>query len=1662
MSNVNNELSVFLNNTNYPIEKTVSDMIYTISELYKDCIALSYKGKSITYDQLNKKSNQLARVLRKDEINSNCFVAIYTEHSIEMIISILAVIKAGGTYIPINTKDSYERQKHILTDSKSNFILTNQKETIVNKLIENTNVKKVYNILDEKLYLESCENLENINNSTDLLYVIYTSGTTGVPKGVKITHTNLISLFFNEKFPFNFSCEDVWTLFHTYCFDFSAWEIFGALFFGGKLVILSEEERKVEEKFFNALIKNKVTILSLVPSVFYSFLDCELEWNKISLKYLFFGGESLNPRKLQDVKQYFVNTYIFNLYGITETTIFNLYKLISNDEIEKGISNIGKPLPMNNVYVLNNDKLCEIGEVGELCISGTLVGNGYLNLEKLTNQKFIENPFCTGEILYKTGDTVRMHRDKNIEYIGRIDNQVKVRGFRIELEEIENCIKQFPEISNAVIKPYQKQNSDDTILLGYVAFKFKKEKDKQLDRLKYFLNRKLPSYMIPTLWVVLDKIPVTLNGKVNRNNLPQPSFSVNKNKELKFENKTQEKLYRLWENLFGYSDFDINTSFFELGGHSLLAIKARNLICKEFNVDILMSEFMANPTVFDISKIIDNKNSKEKDINNNFRINLSNKYECFEMTDLQQAYYIGRQSDISLGNCATHIYAEIRCKSYNHDKFLDVVEKLIVRHDMLRCVFDDNGNQHILKDIGKVKVPLKDISKYSLEKKNEYLYKLRKKLENQILDYRKAPLATLNITIINDGEAIIHLYHDAMIVDGWSHEMLLSEADTLYQDINSKLPDINISFKNYVEYCNHIKCTDLYNSSKSFWKEQIKTLPDNPELPLIEDPQNLKEITSIQIKKMFTFDEWHEIECAAEFMKVSTFVLSLTAFCKSIARYSNKQSFIINIPVSYRPEFHEDIDKIVGVCSNYFLFDFNNLKDISFAECAQKVQKRLWELNDNNSFTGTEVVRELYKTNGKIGDNIATIVFTSLIDVPYKPRKFLKREFIETHTSQIWIDSVAFKMDDHVTFNWDCVEGLFDKYVLNKMADYFKNIMQLLVGDIRAWNNYKSIALDIEDKKIIDSVNNSKSRIENKTINEKFLESYNKFSKKVSICTIEKTYTYKELFEESQRISYLLKEAGVKSGDGVAILMNKSFHQIASVISILSIGAFYMPLDIDMPDSYINYCLKNSNINVVITNTNSKEKNINNSVINIDDKLDCKIKESYNPIKDNINNLMCIIYTSGSTGRPKGIKINQLGLINAVNFTNNEFCVNENDKAIALTNLCHDMSMYDIFGMLFSGGSIVIPNHRELKDPLHWVELINKYEVTIWNSVPSFMKMLYECKLDEPNFSIPSLRLIIHGGDFLKPSIAGWVKKITNKSELINVGGPTETTLWSIYHRVTDQDIKNNRIPYGKAIQNMSHYILNENLELCPLGVKGTIFSSGVGVSDGYINLEEENKKRFIEWNNKRLFNTGDVGFYLKNGEIQIVGRDDNQIKINGKRIEIEGIENILSSYMDIKSCVVKLSSTGDYLIAYYLSKINYTNQELELAVTNKLPLYMLPKYFIRVDKMPVTLSGKIDRKALPSEYIEEEIDIKIELRDDLDLELSEYCCELLSRNKILINDNFFIIGGNSISAIKMLAFIKKNYMVDIKLADMLSNPTIECWHDLILDEILKDDKVIL
>ena len=1098
-------------------------------------------------------------------------------------------------------------------------------------------------------------------------------------------------------------------------------------------------------------------------------------------------------------------------------------------------------------------------------------------------------------------------------------------------------------------------------------------------------------------------------------------------------------------------DFDRSRSFAELGGQSILAVQLQMRLFKELKVRVSVSDLYKAGNIDGLLELIGS--SKIKKSGKSKRLKRKNIYEPFPMKDMQKAYLIGRRLEMELGGEPTHAYCEILCDEYDHKRFLDAVQKLIDRFEILRYKFNEDATQQLTEGKVTLNIPVSDISKLNCETQEKYLAKKREEVFEHKFDISTPPLIYFEVTLTGDGKAVIHFCHDGLVVDGWSHEILVRILDEFYCGCDSEIPKLKASYRDYCEYLTELKTTEPYKQDREFWLKWSENMPDNPDMRLLKNADEIQNVKTRQVIRSFNGSIYEKLKEYAKKHNVSPFSILMTIYGKAVARCCGKQRFLLNIPMAKRPPIADDIWEMIGECSGFMLYDFYNKADEKFIDAVKRNHGTLVELLDHDKYSGVEFVGELQQRfKGRI---VAPMVFTSTIDVAHTQTNKLKKVYSKTHTSQVWIDAVLMHSDENIILIMDCVDEMIPYETGEFIADAFIAMIELLEKDENELSNCVSVPLNKKSMDVINRINDTDKPLTQNTVGELLKESFERSPDNIAVIDETAEYSYKELYSLCGNIAGAIKDISANVG----VFMNRGYMAIAAEVACVLGNHPYMPIEPDMSPGEIAACIRNADIKLIITDSDNESKLSKVYEGKIIDILQIPQSESGedNYRKAAPNDVAYIINTSGTTGIPKSICISNEGLAECLIETNRRFDIDQDDCVIAITNFCHDMSKFDIFGMLAAGGRIAVTSHDKQKDPVHWMQLIEKGNVTLWNSVPALLEMFLEYGFDIPSSAAANIRLIFSGGDWVRPALAQKAMNELKNCRFVSVGGPSETTLWNICHEVTKEDIADNIIPYGRPFPNTKYHILGENMELCPIGTEGTMYVEGIGVALGYIGNEEETEKKFIYLNGKCLYNTGDRGYYREDGNIIFCGRNDLQIKINGKRIELSGISKQMESYEGVRTAAAVFDKEALIIRAYYTADESLSESKLIDHVKNNCAEYMIPKSFLKLDEMPLTLNGKTDTKkllSLQSNAVSEPYtDINknmVKYNSNIETELIKICCELLNCSDIAANSNFFLMGGNSITAIKLISRIRKTFGAELSVYDIMNKPFIYEWAKII------------
>ncbi len=1181
-----------------------------------------------------------------------------------------------------------------------------------------------------------------------------------------------------------------------------------------------------------------------------------------------------------------------------------------------------------------------------------------------------------------------------------------------------------------------------------------------IKELKLGLKKQLPEYMIPAYIDILETLPLLSNGKIDRKRLEKLANEKLKDLEsevldLAFDNDCEH----LWSQTLNISyPPDLEESFWQLGGHSLLALQFLNAIKNRYQCHISLTDFFSNPTLKYVLERIENEASISQDLQMNkenrhsSEDTVDDKSDIFALSELQQAYLIARKSKLPFTKIATHCYLELVFRNYSHETFENAVGQLVQKHDMLRCYFTDDGKQKILKKLELLPITRSDITGLSEEEYYAYLQNIRNEMNLTNIDYHTAPLFKLHVSQ-KANSAVVHFYYDGLIMDGYSKSVFLKDLDYFYGcGKKKKIPiKANKKFQNYIQHYEEMyKTGNAYEKAKKYWLDRIDTLPSIPGIPIVEENNSYENIESVQYKVILELEKWNIIKSYAQIWGVTSFSVILTVFCKVLARWSKEQNFVINIPLIDRKKEELGEEDFIGETATFLLFDFHNSGE-PFIDLVKKNQNHLYELIENRNFTGIDILREMNRKNGKLGTGVVPIVFTSLIDIPEVEEENFYCDYFESYTSQVWMDAIASLTKRGIEFTWDCRKGIFEDAMMVKMQNAFINMLEKLANNIINWKDECKVPLPNFDSTLIGQINSTNHNVATKSIGAFIDEAIYKFQDRVAAIDIKKRYTYLEIGNKIKNLSSYLINHGIKNSDVIAVILKKGHEQLVAALGISYSGAVYAPIEYDLPIERVTYMLNIIQAKLVITDTDTISK------INKDDfKIPCKdincIEQNFDlgsisPRYQSEDSVFAIIFTSGSTGNPKGVYLKQKGVINCLQFTNQHLGITKEDRILSITNICHDMSIYDLYGFFICGGTIIFPSENTSKDPQYWISIIKKYNVTFWESVPTIIEMLLvelESGLLKDN-ELPSLKNIILGGEFLKPSLCKRIKKYAINATIYNTGGPTETTIWNIFHKITEEDIVKNHIPYGKPIWNTKYLILNDLLEIAPIGVPGVIYNSGVGIAKGYSD-PKITREKFIFHHDLQLwiYNTGDMGRYTEQGEIDILGRIDSQVKINGKRIELEEIRNRITEYPGISDAVVKYDNRLKLIIAFYVGNKEASREKISAYLLKHLPRYMIPSIYQKIESLPILSNGKVDFSKLSVDMHNNSVEIEDSTYSKMQQIVFDIVKKHLGTKSVDPHDNFFMAGGDSLKGLKIASEINSTLYLNANITDILLSTSID------------------
>lgn len=1609
-----------------------------------DKTALVYGDSKLSYRDLDRKANCLANLLISKGVNAEALVLLCTERSLEMVVGILGILKAGAAYVPIDPLYPEERVRFIQEDTAAKWALTTpQSKTVLSEQDGLTIIE-----INDDVYSNPSASPGLIPRPDHLAYVIYTSGSTGKPKGVMLEHQNLAGFinwcqeeFSKEQFNILYATTSI-------CFDLSVFELFYPLS-TGKPVRIIESGLHIKE----ILPRDERVFLNCVPSVVQNLIHQNVDFSRISL--LNMAGEPIPLSLLENLDT--EHLQVRNLYGPTEDTTYSTcYKLDKSKN-----RYIGKPIQGTYIHILSPEhELCPVGVAGEICIGGKGLARGYWNRPELTAERFIPDPFSPHQTIYKTGDIGKWLPDGNIDFIGRKDFQVKIRGYRIELGEIEHMLQKCMGVKQAVVLA-RTALEEEKQLVGYLVT----EPGFERKLIQAELKSKLPAYMIPNLWTYLDDLPLTPNGKVDRQALAALETSQVGDQERGYlapRSSLETALVNIWQELLKRSHIGIHDDFFELGGHSLLGARLISAIKSRFKVEVGIRDLFSQPTIAGLAAFLQPKLGFI-DIQSIERIEkVVPRPEFTPLSYGQESLWL---IDRLQGSTQYHIPIILKFNGKLDNPALEKALKTIIgRHEILRTVIKESNGKlwQMVKSTENWqmdRVPVFPPHANVKEILRQYLYSPFDLEEDYMFRARLIP-------VDSDTTLLIMVVHHISF-DGWSVPILVKELFTLYEAFSQNkvpaLPDLNIQYADYALWQRQHRDEAYLQEKLGFWKEKLNGI--QPLRLPVDFPRPSERTSKGMSVDFFIGQELHsDINQLARKYGASAFMVLLAVSKTLFQRYSGQDDICIGTALAGRN--HIETEPLIG----YFInpLPIRSTIDIqaSFTQILKEVKTNCLEAFDHQEVPFEKIVAAT-SSQRELGSNpLFQVMLVMQHEQDFLPSDTdtlkVTQESFRQNTSKFDLTFLLNEKENGIEGSLEYATDLFKEDTIKRLIDEYLSLIKTVCAQPdtsleKIYPNKLLLSEEVEQTGTVETDILSEFVPVPRMIEEKVAG----LADKTAIVFGEDQYTYNELNTYANQLAHALLEKGVKQGDIVGIVMDRSLEMVISVLAVLKAGAAYLPVDTDFPLSRIVYMLDDA-CKWYITHSvyqNSFETAVQQIVWeNFKAEKDQYSKQ--NPsVSIQPHDAAYIIYTSGSTGRPKGVVLEHHNLFNFLKAAQVKPGISPSDKVLAVSSISFDIAILETILPYVWGATCVLLDKDQRKDPKVILSMIPGANITLMFATPSHWKMMLAAGWTE---RYPEFR-IISGGEALPPQLAA--KLLPLCKELWNIYGPTETTVYSTIKQITDAA---EIITVGKPVRNTQVHILDEKLQPVLEGEKGEICIAGNGVARGYLNRQELTAEKFLpnpmaSVKGSRLYRTGDIGHYLPNGEIVISGRIDHQIKIRGYRVELGEIEYALTQLIGIEDAVADFQENAKgtpVLLAYLKMSPAYQKQhgkmsgkphEVTLAQKKRwkrdlslfLPDYMVPLDFIIMENFPLSDNGKVNRKALPK-LIPKEDPFILKAKTPEEKLVARIWEEALGIGQVDITDNFFEIGGHSLIAVQVMVRLEQVYGVKLPLSILFKYPTVQ------------------
>ena len=1647
----------------YRRDATIHSLFESQVDRSPDDVAIVFEGDSLTYRELECRANQLGRRLLKMGVGPNVLVALCVERSLEMVVGLLGILKAGGSYVPLDPAYPADRIEFMLRDSHSAILLT--QADLVATLPANEATMLCLDSEWRDIAGESDERIMGAASASDLAYVIYTSGSTGRPKGVEIPHRAVVNFLCSFRDEPGLSEKDILVAVTTLSFDIAGLELYLPLTVGARIILASRTVASDGTELSRLLAASGATVMQATPATWRLLL--EADWQGDPEFRILCGGETL-PRDLAE-RLLPLCGKLWNLYGPTEATIWST---IHRVESGAGLVPIGHPIANTEIQILDEkNKPVPVNSAGELYIGGDGLARGYLKRPELTAERFVAHPFddTPGARLYRTGDLAKFRDDGTIEHMGRVDFQVKVRGFRIELGEIENALEQQHSVRQAVVLAREDVPGEKRLVAYVVSARDQAPKGREL---RECISATLPDYMVPGLFVFLDSLPLTPNGKVDRKALPAPDNQRQGVTEDYVAPRTpnEELLANIWAEVLRIDRVGVEDNYFDLGGDSLKIAQIATRVRETLQVNVPIRAIFEQPTVAGLTAVIE-RLQRDDDGPKEVPIRRVPRDGHLPLSFAQERVWFIHQ--LNPQNLAYNFQSTLRFTGKLDREALErALSEIVRRHEAYRTTFPTVDGRPVQKihRHEPLQLPVVDLSDLAPDDQDVELKKWCDVEFQRRFDLAKLPLVRWTLIRYSDTDnVLVHMEHHT-VHDGWSFNLFLNELVELYSAFASgkpsRLPELDLQFADLAAWQHEWMQGEVSDHQLEYWKKELGSNPPVLELPSKGPRPKTQSFKGAAPRAEIPVALCNELRVLSRTEGTTLFMTMLAAFVALLHRYTGESDVAVGTFFANRRS--RESESLIGMILNNVVIRASLEKDPTVRELMAQVRDVLLESANYQDVPFDRVVDAVQPKRDLSRNPLFQVIF-SFHDEPMPERglpgldvkltpvisngsaKFDLGVIGIPHSAQV-LGLRPGSESDGLTMIWEHSSDLFELSTIERMIAHYQGLLESMVASPDKRISELPMGTDEERHEQLVKWNATEADYpREKCVHHLIRAQAEKTPDAIAAVFKDEQLTYGELERRSNQLARYLRARNVGPGVLVGIHLERSLDMLVGLLGIWKAGGAYVPVDPAFPNDRQAFMVEDAALSILVTQAKLRDtlpvEDITQVCLDADrsaisgesaDRLD---DEAVTP-----ESLAYVIYTSGSTGKPKGVQLPHRAVVNFLSTMATEPGLTAEDRLLAVTTLSFDIAGLELYLPLTVGARVVIADRDVAANGEELAKLIGESEATVMQATPTTWRML----IDSGWAGDPDITVLC-GGEALPRALAE--ELLTRVKTVWNMYGPTETTIWSTIHPVQSGA---GPVSIGRPIANTHIYLLDSHDQPVPLGVVGELCIGGDGVALGYLGRPQLTAEKFVDHPfvdspGAKIYRTGDLARYRPDRRLECLGRTDHQVKVRGFRIELGEIETAIERHPGVREAavLVREDTPGDKrLVAYVGSapEATHSSKDLVAWLRESLPEYMVPSAWVKLDAFPLTPNGKIDRRALPepTDAPRSRSADFIAPRNHHEQQLAEIWERVLGLSPLGVQDDFFDIGGHSLLAVRLVSEIEAKMTTRIPLTTLFQVRTIE------------------